>query len=154
MNRSRLKAARRLASLVLVGSVLVGTLGMSSANAAVSLPPHQQSLVCNFGNPGRLDWSWWSQSFYGQETLWAYPVLYRAVPGGRYFQVSSTITDRYWTDFALTPNHWEGGTIFTKADPGYYYAVQTYYYWPKLGYGQWEWSNSCFMQGGIGIVVN
>jgi hypothetical protein len=96
----------------------------------------------------------WSKSFYGQEYLWAYPELYRAVPGGGYFHVSSPVTDDWVYDFAPWPNRWEGFTLFTDADPGYYYAFKTYYYWPKLGYGQWEWSNSCFMEGGIGVVLN
>jgi hypothetical protein len=141
--------ARRFVLLVLVCAALVGALGIPSAKAN-HLPPHWQTVGCIWGSPqGRLDWTPYVSSFYAGERVWVYPTLYWANPGGNWNYMRSPMTDRYYYWDASIAGRTYGTTYYVNTDGGFYYALKTYYYWPRLGIGVWEWSNSCYLDAGV-----
>jgi hypothetical protein len=152
MQNLKIRASAKIVSLALVTVGLMSTLGMSSASAATAVPGHSQSLACNFGDPGRLDWTAWIKGFYGNEWLRVYPVLWMKAPGGTWHTMASGMTDRWYNEYASWANRYYGSSFYVNVQPGYYYTIQTYFYWPKLGYGVWENSNTCFVGGGINVV--
>lgn len=135
---SRLEGFSSKIVLIVMLMLCMGVMLAPSAQAVA--PPHSQSLNCNFG---RVEWNVYMSSRYGNETLGAYPELYRHQNGG-WRHVTSPSTDRWFRQYVLYANRSVGTTYFIDAAPGWY-AMKTYFNGSRSGAGQWEWTNSCYV---------
>lgn len=152
----------RLALSIVAGTLLVGTLGMSSASAAVAPPPHGGSVECReFSNQVDIKetiagYSWTHyeygyvflrfQMYHPWERAWANI----DVPG---------VTDR-WLEFVVSRGYGQQTSTFHVGPnsngiylpDGFHYRVVSWFYWPSTGYmTPAEISSSCYL---LGLQVN
>ena len=162
MHRWTLRIGVRLLNAAIIGSVLLATLGTSSASANHH-PPHEATgLACDISEKGpslgrltsKVTISTYTTS---GEYVRFFAVLYRALPGQAYTRVSFPgVTDRWWGWTYISPRQFPSSTskllLMDPVSSSYYYFLKVRFEWSSdSSLNHWDSTAACKPPG---IIIN